>query len=58
MRAREWTVASLYYGPEDFDIPPLPRWREARDERGRLTLSADGRDEPFITCEVPVKVRR
>ncbi|WP_254543081.1 hypothetical protein [Halomarina pelagica] len=58
MRAREWVVASLYYGPEDYDIPPLPRWREGRDECGRLALFAAGTDEPFITCARPVTVRR
>jgi hypothetical protein len=58
MRAREWTIASVYGCPADYGIPPLPDWTQCRDEAGVLALYASDGDEPFISAADPVKVRR
>ncbi|SDY34846.1 hypothetical protein [Halopenitus persicus] len=57
MRAREWTLASCYGDPTDYDIPELPTWRVCRPERGGIAFAARGR-QPFIAAEQPVTVRR
>ncbi|SER43047.1 hypothetical protein [Natrinema salaciae] len=57
MRAREWAIAGAFRDPEEYDIPTLPAWRVCRRDCGGLAF-ADGDDEPFITADCPVTVRR
>lgn len=57
MRAREWTIASTYGSPAEYNIPDLPAWRVCRAECGRLELAGDD-EEAFIAADCPVAVRR
>jgi len=46
MRAREWTIASLYGDPEDYGIPSVP-------------INVDEQtNEKFMTAENTVKMKR
>ncbi|WP_164974641.1 hypothetical protein [Halegenticoccus tardaugens] len=58
MLAREWTLACRYRTPEDYEIPAVPVWGVWCDENGRLSFSARGSSEPFISAGQPVPVRR
>ncbi|MFB6156713.1 MAG: hypothetical protein ABEJ34_02590 [Haloferacaceae archaeon] len=57
MRAREWAIAERFRTPADYGIPEVPAWRVCRGERGGLAF-ADAADDPFISAERPVEVRR
>jgi hypothetical protein len=58
MRAREWTVAAMYGDPSEYGVPALPQWRVARGPDGAVAFAAADADEPFITADRPVEVRR
>ncbi|AHG01569.1 hypothetical protein HALLA_04010 (plasmid) [Halostagnicola larsenii XH-48] len=57
MRAREWAIAGAFRDPTDYNIPALPSWRVSRTERGGVAFAV-GDEEPFITAQDPVRVRR
>jgi hypothetical protein len=58
MRARQWLIAFRYGCPADYGVPVLPAWEQRHDDAGRLTLSDRGADEPFLSAENPMTVRR
>lgn len=58
MRAREWIVAYCFFSPKDYDIPELPDWVVRTERCGRISFSRNEDDEPFITADRPMKVRR
>lgn len=57
MRAREWAIAGAFSKPAEYGIPDPPAVQTDRLDCGGIALSA-GSDDPFITAEQPMKVRR
>jgi len=58
VRAREWTVAAAFGRPREYGIPELPDWRVERFDSAGIAFRSPGREEPFISAERPVCIRR